>query len=121
MLPLILPVWKNALLEERIVRPSRQLARNLNMIVERPKVLHRSHRNDRPLVLLPGSILVVLEEPEGPGVLQRVFHHLFRNHDLLAAPLTATADLHAVHLIDKIAQLVQLFLFVHEARFDRHS
>ena len=59
-------------LEEAVVRARREPAGHLDVVVEGPEVLDRGHGDDGPLVLLPGPSLVVLEEPEGPGVLQRV-------------------------------------------------
>ena len=42
------------------------------MVVEGPEVLHGGHSDDGSLVLLPGPRLVILEEPECPGVLERM-------------------------------------------------
>ena len=42
------------------------------MVVQTPEVLHSGHRDDGSLVLFPGARLVILEEPQGPGVLKNV-------------------------------------------------
>ena len=47
-------------LEEAVVRAKRQLAGGLNVVVETPKVLYCSHRDDGTLVLLPSARLVIL-------------------------------------------------------------
>ena len=41
------------------------------MVVQRPEVLDRAEGDDRPLVLLPTFVSVVLEEPERPVVLEK--------------------------------------------------
>ena len=40
------------------------------MVVESPEVLYSVEGDDWPLVVLPAAGAVVLEEPEGPRVLQ---------------------------------------------------
>ena len=73
LVPGILPVREDSLLEERVVSSGRQTAGHLDVVVERPEVLHRGHCDDGALVLLPGPGFVILEEPEGPGILKGMF------------------------------------------------
>jgi hypothetical protein len=81
--PLILPHGLDAFLEEGVVATSSEPAGQLDVVVEGPEVFdlkdkntscvgstHRGECDDLPLVLLPLLCLVVLEEPQGPGVLK---------------------------------------------------
>ena len=120
--PFVLPVGENALFEQRVVGARRQLAGHLDVVVQRPEILHRRHSDNGALVLLPGAAFVVLKEPEGPGVLQRVFHYLFGAASQRAQlGRAALCDLDIVHLVDKVAQLVQFLLLVEYTRLDRNS
>ena len=67
----VLPHGLDALLEQAVVTASGQPGGQLNVVVEAPEVFHRAEGDDGALVLLPGPGAVVLEEPEGPGVLKQ--------------------------------------------------
>ena len=68
--PLVLPHGLDALLEEGVVAARGEPAGQLDVVVERPEVLHRGECDDLPLVLLPLLCLIVLEEPQCPRVLE---------------------------------------------------
>ena len=67
---LVLPHGRDALLEEAVVAVGLQLGRHLDVVDHGPEVLDGVDRQDGALVLLPGPRAVVLEEPEGPGMLE---------------------------------------------------
>ena len=92
LVPRILPVGEDSLLEQGIVGPDGQLAGDLDVVVERPEVLDGGHGDDGSLVLLPGPRFVVLKEPEGPSVLKRMLDVSLRSLavrplDLVSAPV----------------------------------
>ena len=102
LIPRILPVGEDSLLEQGIVRPDGKLAGHLDVVVERPEVLDCRHGDDRPLVLLPGSRLVVLKEPESPGVLKRMLDValrclVVRPLDLVSGPVDNLGLVHPGH------------------------
>ena len=72
VLPGVLPVREDALLEDGVVSTHGKSARHLDVVVQTPEVLHSGHRDDGSLVLFPGARLVILEEPQGPRVLKNV-------------------------------------------------
>ena len=55
LVPWILPIREDSLLEDGVVRTCGQLARNLDVVVQRPEVLDCRNRDDWPLVLFPSS------------------------------------------------------------------
>ena len=75
--PGVLPVGEDPLLEEGVVRARGEPAGHLDVVVETPEVLDGVDSHHLALVLLPGATFVVLEEPESPGILKRVFYDLF--------------------------------------------
>ena len=58
-------------LEKTVVTPGVELRGLLNVIVEGPEVLDCAEGDDGSLVLLPASVPVVFEEPQGPFVLKK--------------------------------------------------
>ena len=58
-------------LEKTVVTPGVELGGLLNVIVEGPEVLDCAEGDDGSLVLLPASVPVVFEEPQGPFVLKK--------------------------------------------------
>ena len=107
----VLPVGEDSLLKHGVVRSCRQLAGNLksehrydhlvfelehdlDMVVEGPEVLHCGHGDDGPLVLFPGARLVILEKPQGPGILYTKHVYIFilyRVFFLTGTPLKITS------------------------------
>ena len=58
-------------LEETVVASRVKLGRLLDVIVEGPEVLDCAEGDDRPLILFPSSVTIVLEKPKGPLVLKK--------------------------------------------------
>ena len=65
----ILPHGLDAFLEEAVVGPNLEFGGNLDVVVQRPKVLNRVEVDHRLLVGLPALAFVILVEPQSPSVL----------------------------------------------------
>ena len=78
------------------------------MVVQGPEILDGGNCYDGALVVLPRAVLVVLEEPEGPGILERVLD------DLLGVELLGrrgVVDLDAFDFGHQVYHLVLAVLF----------
>ena len=79
------------------------------MVVEGPEVLHSGHGDDGSLVLLPAPRLIILKEPEGPGVLKRMLPQTLRlaqGCDVGVFELLVRSHVDVVHLVCEVTNLV---------------
>ena len=61
-------------LEESVVTAHTELASRLHVVVNLPEVFNGVHSGEIVLVLLPTPGFIIAEVPEGPNVIQWVFH-----------------------------------------------
>merc|ERR1711963_15876 len=77
---------------------------DLNMVIQGPEVFYRSNSDNRSLILLPSSRLVIFEEPKGPSILKGMLYYFLCVND------SVFRYFGIIHLINQVTELVTVFL-----------